>query len=230
MLFEVLNNQSNQGDIALAKSQDGIQWQYEQVVLDEPFHLSYPQIIYWNKNYYLIPETYERNTIRLYKAEDFPYKWTFAGNLLEGKDFVDSTIFRYNGMWWMFTTTTSSDTLYLYYAQNLKGDWQEHPLSPVIKGDANIARPGGSVVQDGDRLYRITQDDEPRYGNQLWAFEITKLSTTEYEEIQVPNPILTASGKGWNEFGMHHMNVHKLEDGKWLGVVDGFGSYIKFGL
>jgi len=33
-------------------------------------------------------------------------------------------------------------------------------------------------------------------------------------------PIVTRSGKGWNAAGMHHVDLHKIED-KWIGAVDG---------
>lgn len=42
MFMEVLNSLNRQGDIGLATSRDGRTWTYERIVLDEPFHLSYP--------------------------------------------------------------------------------------------------------------------------------------------------------------------------------------------
>ncbi len=81
--------------------------------------------------------------------------------------------------------------------------WTEHPESPIIIGDANIARPGGRVIILDHRIVRYTQDDDPTYGNQVRAFEITELTTTSYEEKEVPeSPILEASGNGWNAEGM----------------------------
>jgi hypothetical protein len=34
--------------------------------------------------------------------------------------------------------------------------------------------------------------------------------------------MLSASGRGWNAGGMHHVDVHRLEDGYWLACVDGW--------
>ena len=57
MFFEVFNENTNQGDIALATSNDGFHWTYQQVVLDESFHLSYPYVFKWQNDYYMMPET-----------------------------------------------------------------------------------------------------------------------------------------------------------------------------
>jgi hypothetical protein len=56
MFFEVLNKSSQQGDIGLATSYDGIIWRYEKIVLDESFHLSYPYVFKWNDSFYIVPE------------------------------------------------------------------------------------------------------------------------------------------------------------------------------
>jgi len=115
--------------------------------------------------------------------------------------------------------------LYLYYADYLSGTWTEHPLSPIIKGDKNIARPGGSVIEYNGSLYRYTQDCEPYYGNQVRAFEITKLTTEEYEEEEY-GVVLSKGGTGWRSRGMHTIDPHQLSDNEWIAVVDGYEQYI----
>ncbi|KXH74455.1 MAG: hypothetical protein AM326_00170 [Candidatus Thorarchaeota archaeon SMTZ-45] len=228
MFFEVLNARTNQGDIGLAISDDGVNWNYIQIVLDEPFHLSYPYVFKWKNEYYLIPESNEAYSVRLYKAVDFPTQWSFVGTLLYGY-LSDSSIFHYDGKWWMFTTDRN-DVLRLYYADDLLGFWIEHPKSPVILGNANIARPGGRVIMFDDRIIRYAQDDDPTYGNQVWAFEIIELTTLNYEEKQVTDsPILKPSGTGWNKDGMHHIDPHQIDENTWLACVDGYRSVLVVG-
>ena len=228
MFFEVMNAQSNQGDIGLAVSNDALNWTYDRIVLDESFHLSYPYVFKWKNEYYMIPESNESYSIRLYKAVDFPTKWSFIGILLYG-NYSDSSIFRYDSKWWMFISDRN-DILRLYYAVNLMGPWVEHPMSPIIIGDANIARPGGRVLIFDDRIIRYTQDDDPTYGNRVRAFEITELTTTSYTEKYVSKgSILAASGTGWNKHGMHHIDPHQIEKNKWIACVDGCTD-LAFGL
>lgn len=231
MFFEVYNSKSKHGDIAVATSSDGTKWKYEQIVLDEPFHLSYPYVFKWKNEYYLIPESYETNSIRLYRAADFPSRWSFVGVLLEGRDFLDPSIVHFNDKWCIFASTVGNDTLRLYYADDLQGPWFEHAKSPIVEGDKNIARPGGRILEYNGRIFRYTQDAYPTYGNQIWAFEITLLTPTKYEEKKVSeDPIVKASGSGWNAKSMHHIDPHQVKKNKWIASVDGFGKYLVFGM
>jgi len=221
LFFEVFNRETKQGDIAYAESSDGRRWEYKKIVIDEKFHLSYPHIFEWDNNYYLIPESHEDFSVRLYKAVRFPDKWQYVGNLLSGYRYVDPSIFRYNDKWWMFVCTGESNVLNLYYSNDLLTGWKNHPMNPIVKLDKNFARPGGRVITYENKLYRLTQDDEPVYGTQVFAFEITDLSETTYtDKLASTNPIVSKTGTGWNGSGMHHVDLHKIGN-KWIASVDG---------
>ena len=226
MFFEVMNRLSGKGEIGLATSEEGIKWSYKQMVLSEPFHLSYPYVFQWMNDYYMIPETYQAGSIRLYKAAKFPTRWSFVGTLLTGEVFLDSSIFRHDGKWWLFTETNPNhkyDTLRLYYADDLIGPWLEHPKSPILESNPHIARPAGRVVGSNGQVIRYAQDCYPDYGTQVRAFEIAELTTTSYREREVGNnPVLAASDRGWNESGMHHIDPHILDEGQWIACVDGW--------
>jgi hypothetical protein len=227
MFFELLNQRTGRGEIAFATSEDALLWKYQQIVLAEPFHLSYPYVFEWMNEYYMIPETYQADAIRLYKASHFPTQWNFIGNIISGGLFIDSSIFRYQDKWWLFTETTpnnKSETLRLFFADELLGTWKEHPKSPIIAGNPEIARPGGRVLVMDDKIIRFTQGCIPDYGTNVRAFEITELTTTTYEEREVENNlILQPTGSGWNGAGMHNIDVHLMQNGKWIACVDGRG-------
>jgi hypothetical protein len=231
MFFEVLNKITQQGDIGLASSSDGLNWDYEKIILDEPFHLSYPYVFSWEGEHYLIPESNADFSIRLYKATNFPTQWEFVGTLLKGFNFVDPSIFRFGGKWWLFFSLQSNDILYLYYADDLMGPWIHHPKSPLLKKNPDISRPGGRVLVLDNKVFRFAQDDYPTYGNQLNVFEITELNSLSYKEKPLDeNPLLQGSGTGWNADGMHHIDVQSLDDKRWLAVVDGQTNTLRFGL
>ena len=221
MFFEVFNWETYQGDIAYAESTDGVNWEYQKIAIDETFHLSYPYIFKWDDAYYLIPESHEDLSVRLYKCLSFPGKWEYVGNLISGYHYIDPSIFMYNDKWWLFVSTPGNDILNLYYSNNLLGEWKPHPMNPIVKFDSNIARPGGRVITYNDRLYRLTQDDCPDYGLQVFAFEITELTENSYaEKIASKKPIVNMTGHGWNATGMHTVDLHKIKD-KWIAAVDG---------
>lgn len=223
MFFEVMNNETMKGDIGLATSADGLSWTYEQIVLNEPFHLSYPYVFEWQNDYYMIPETLGAGAVWLYKADPFPARWSRIARLIEGQ-FADPSIVRFHDLWWMFVCSTpyQHDTLRLFFAAELTGPWTEHPKSPMIRSDKCRARPAGRLVQMNYKLIRFAQDCVPQYGTSVRAFEITQLTQHDYVEVESNrSPILTASASGWNAFGMHHVDPHKLSNGKWLACVDG---------
>jgi hypothetical protein len=227
LFFEILCDTTGKGVIGVATSDDGMGWCYQQVVLDEPFHLSYPYVFEFEGEHYMVPESHQVGSVRLYKADSFPTGWRHVANLLEGDEFVDCSPFFHNGKWWMFAGGGSlpfrADVLRLFHADQLEGEWREHPCSPVIEGDPTIARPGGRVVDWGGRLFRFTQDCHPRYGLRVRAFEIHELTVETYRESAASaEPILRESGIGWNSSGMHHIDPHQLEDGSCLACVDGW--------
>lgn len=223
MFFEVMNNNTMKGDIGLAISPDGLSWSYQQIVLNETFHLSYPYVFEWQNEYYMVPETLGAGAVCLYKADPFPTRWSRIARLIEG-EFADPSLVLFNDLWWMFVCSTpyQHDTLRLFFAAELTGPWTEHRKSPMIKRDKCRARPAGRLVEFDNRLIRFAQDCVPQYGSSVRAFEITELTVDNYVEVENDrSPILTASAGGWNALGMHHVDPHRLSNGKWLACVDG---------
>lgn len=228
MFFEVdtIRPEGNIGKIGMASSPDGFSWNYEKIVLEAPFHLSYPYVFHHDGTYYMIPETRADRSIHLYRAVDFPAKWTHAHVLLKGRRYADASIFRYHDRWWIFTDSGNT-TLRLYGSADLGGPWKEHPRSPIVKKNLSLARPGGRVVTDGDHLIRYAQDCYPRYGNKVWAFKITELTEKTYREEKYPTPVLQAGDMGWNRLGMHTVDPHAGGDDAWVACVDGFGEGVR---
>lgn len=238
MFMEVFNKRSDQGDIAYAESADGLRWQYRRVIVDEPFHMSYPCVFKDGSDYYMIPETAEAYGIRLYKAASFPEGWTYVKTLIPG-DYVDSSIFKFEDRWWMFTTDKTvnkrgedlNNNLRLFYADNLMGPWYEHRQSPLITGNAHISRGGGRVLVLKDGVIRYTQDCAGYYGSKIRAFFITRLTTEEFAEEPIDGEILTGTDqRGWNSRGMHQVDAQRLPNGRWLTCVDGQASERTFEL
>jgi hypothetical protein len=220
LFFEVASARTGQGDIALATSDDGLRWTYREVVLDEPFHLSYPCVFKCNGRYYMVPETRRTHAVRLYRADRFPDRWSQVATLLNG-DYVDPTVLEHGGRWWMFASKGNGD-LYLFWADRPEGPWTEHPKSPVVRGDPHRARPGGRAVDLGETVLRFAQDDFPTYGNQVRAFVITRLTTDDYQEHEAEgSPILKASASRWNARGMHQVDPHRTAEDRWIACVDG---------
>jgi hypothetical protein len=225
MFFEVMNWIENVGQIGLATSDDGINWRYEQIVLAEAFHLSYPHVFSHDGDIFMVPESFQDNSVRLYRARRFPYDWEHVATILSDGYFVDSSLFQHGDSWWLFTETgkDTDDTLRLFYADRLDGRWCEHPQSPIVSRDSSISRPAGRVLTLPPKIVRFAQNCSVEYGTDVRAIEITRLSRTEYAERSLPiAPILRPGGRGWNAGGMHHIDAIQLGENDWLAAVDGW--------
>lgn len=223
MFFEIYDEARQTGVIGMATSADGYDWKYDKVVLEEDFHLSYPYVFEYNGKIYMMPETGQSNYIKIYEAENFPYGLKCIKNIIEG-EFLDSSLFSYDDKLWILTNKLSENkrSLSLFYSHNLMDGWIEHPQSPLIENDQRSMRPAGRVVVDDNKIIRYSQDGIDYYGKLIRAYEITKLTTTEYEEKELgiigENSNIEDS---WNKDGMHTIDMHKLKDKEWIAVVDG---------
>ncbi len=224
MFFEVMNSAVGRGEIGLATSRDCYNWKYDRIVLREPFHLSYPFVFQCGEEFFLVPESAAANRIALYRARDFPHSWEYIKPLVEGP-LADHALFRRGDTWWLFAGAQPQldDSLRLFYADELTGPWTEHPKSPIVKGDARRARPGGRMLVLGETVIRYAQDCAPTYGRALNAFEISTLSKTDYQERAFSQKPVLWPGKGrWNLHGMHHIDPYKLREQEWIACVDGY--------
>lgn len=223
MYFTAKHDKLKQGGIGLARSSDGLNWEYVRMVIDEPFDLAYPYVFQWEGEYYMIPEAYTETAVRLYRAVQFPDVWEYERDIITGDNFISPTVFEYGDMWWMYVARLGNETLRLFYADGPMGPWTEHPRSPIVEKDLNTARPAGTPLVIDGVLYRIAQDCEPTYGNRVIAFEVTELTTTSYAERMLEQPLWEIQPAQWNSDAAHQVDAHRLEDGSWIAAVDALG-------
>jgi hypothetical protein len=158
-----------------------------QVVLECPYHLSYPFIFELRGETYMLPETAQNRTLEVYRCVRFPDQWELAKTLMTDIYAVDATLLEYENKWCLFANVkeeggSSLDALHLFLSDDpLSNQWTPHPRSPIVR-DIRSARPAGRIfVQDG-KLIRPSQDNSRRYGYAIKFNRITRLSETEYEE------------------------------------------------
>lgn len=227
LFFEVMNAETGQGDIGLATSRDGRAWQYRQIVLDEPFHLSYPCVFQCEGRAYMVPEAWQSGAVRLYVADAFPSRWRYVTNLVDAP-LVDPTMLRHDGRWWLFASVRANHQLHVFNSDRLDQGWRPHPLSPVVSNNRDLARPGGRALSLGSRVLRFPQDCDPDYGNAVRAVEISELTPSAYRERECPeSPVLTGGLLPWAYDGMHHIDAHPVAEAGdtgagWIACVDGF--------
>jgi hypothetical protein len=172
------------------------------IVLERPYHLSYPFVFEQGNHVYMIPETRSARRVEIYRADPFPYRWTFERIMLDDIEATDATLVANCGRLWLFASvaepdTSTWDSLCLYSSDKLFGEWRAHPGNPVLV-DAGAARPAGAMVRKKGRLWRVAQDCTRHYGGGLAFCMIDRLNDEDYAQrvvkVLAPPPSIGASG------------------------------------
>lgn len=205
--------------ICAKRTKDFKKWEHLGVVLQEKHHLSYPNVFEYEDEIYMLPETRDCDAVILYKAVEFPLRWERHKTLVEGDKFADSCVLFYEGKWYLFTTAWYGEKngLRIFVSDDLRGEYTEHPMSPITD-DIALSRCGGAVFSYEGKLYRPAQDCTNYYGENLRVFEITELSPTGYKENLVK--LMIDKQQVWNLKGGHHFNT-LIFNGKRIVVMDG---------
>jgi hypothetical protein len=158
-------------------------------VLKSEFHLSYPFMFQHDGSLYMVPECSMSGRVEVFRCTQIPQHWERHAVLLDGVCAFDPTLIEHDGLWWMFVTIqhggqSTDDALHLFYAPGPFDEWTAHPLNPV-RLDVRSARPAGSLFREQGRLFRPAQDCSARYGWAISIQEVLRMTTDDYEEVEV---------------------------------------------
>lgn len=182
VLCERMNLGTEKADIA-AMEYSNERWSAHSTVIRTGCHASYPFIFAYDGQTYCVPETFEANEVRLYRARAFAKEWELVGTLLQDVPAVDSTVFEYGGLWWLFCTSAghSGHRLEAYYAPGPFGPWLPHAENP-IKIDIRSSRPAGSPFWHRNSFYRPAQDCSRTYGGRIAINRVIDLTPKRFSE------------------------------------------------
>ena len=225
-LFYELQYGFDCGQIAMIKTRDLIHWSKPIIVLRESFHLSFPFVFEDNNSIYMIPESQQNDTIRLYKANDDMTSFSFVRILLSQErvkgiecNYVDSHIYKQGNSYFLFTSFMKDwkTTQELYVSNNLlDGKFEKHPSSPLCISH-EIGRNGGALIDYYGKLLRVSQDCHNNYGENVTLHDIIRIDEHCYEEkvfkknIFSNNPLFPDGG--------HQLNIAQFM-GKYIYATD----------
>lgn len=189
VFFEEYPYSLRRGIISAAVMQEDGTLSEPRMILERPYHLSYPFVFGHEGRVYMVPESSANRRVELYECVRFPFEWELRHTLLEGVAAVDATLHCDGARWWLFSTIGADgsyawDELHIYSADSLTGNWIPHARNPV-KCDATSARPAGPLFVHEGRLYRPTQDCSDSYGGAVNICEILTLTTEDFSERMV---------------------------------------------
>jgi len=169
-------------------------------LVSDKFHYSYPHVFRAGSDLFMVPESFDSNSVDLYRCEEFPAKWSLVTTLFRGR-FVDTSIWQHDNTWWLMTTTAEPDarsgSLLLFYSDSITGPWTFHPANP-ISTDIRNNRNAGSVFETNSYLVRPSQNCSGLYGRDLSLNQITELTKERYVERKLltlePDPSSAING------------------------------------
>lgn len=181
------------------------------IVIDEPFHMSYPNVFKHNGRWFMIPETSEKRELRLYEATDFPFKWKLCKVLANNVKYVDSTLlFLSEEKAFIFCYQLCDDANKLLTFE-IDMDSYEMTLIDVIKDTDMSLRPGGNFLKN---THFISQMNIHFYGEALIFRKIKDCTLLEKSSVLFCNDFLNFKKRN------RYCGVHTFNMGDDFYVVD----------
>ena len=152
-----------------------------ETVLQEDFHLSYPNIINYKNELYLMPESGASGSTRIYKYNKSAQK--FEKFRVIDLALIDGTLLEFGNKIYIFGRLYNDDEgiLRVWYSDSLNDEFREQSNSPYFLGN-EYARQGGSFLKFEGDYYRVSQSCKNGYGEFIGLHKIIKLDSEHYEE------------------------------------------------
>ncbi|WP_375271963.1 formyl transferase [Sphingomonas sp.] len=181
---EFFDYREARGRIDLCVFDDRLRFVEQRVVLQEPWHLSYPYVFEAEGETWMLPEAFQSGGLTLYRARDFPLAWEPVSRIDLAHVPLDATPVFHQGRWWLFYAPAYPErdrltVLHAAYADQLRGPWCAHPANPVYRA-ASGARPGGTPFVRGGHLVLPIQDSSRSYGGALRFLTIAALTPERF--------------------------------------------------
>ena len=192
LFVELCDKKKDKGTIAYYQFINGKPI-FKDILIDLPYHMSYPCIFSYKGEHFMIPETGDNGTIDLYKAAAFPEHWDKIATLSSGKKYVDTTVVCRNNRYYAVSYRKDTGCWKLDFFEL---DMETHKLCELVskKYSANIGRPAGNFYEEKE-LIRPAQNCELKYGENIilnrvmtdgGKFEEQEVGRIQISDIDVP--------------------------------------------
>ncbi len=193
LFCEAFDRRKNKGLLAVSKITDaGIEPPVP--VLEEEFHLSFPNVFCWRGSIWMLPETGADHSLRLYKCVEFPYKWQLAARFALGEEVCDSILNEVTPekLEVQSSVTLPENQLQVQYRRyTITGEEGAFALTPDAEFNAAQAwnytdRSAGPITAAGQSRWRCAQlSSDIDYGVAIQFWKITP-------DAETPDTLVTA--------------------------------------
>ncbi len=216
VFVESMDLNHGRGQIAVFTDVDQQGFVAPQVVLERPFHLSFPVVFEHKGVWFMLPEQSESGRVSLYRNTRFPDEWVFERDLLPDFPGLDTIPLWHDDRWWLFTTARSGtnidNNLHIFHANSFDAEFQPLGVNPV-KSSLGSSRMAGHFFRQNGQLMRPAQNGCRTYGGGIVLNRVDQLTINDYKETQMKtlDPYLPPYLEG----------LHTLNYAGDIAVVDG---------
>ena len=183
IFVEQYENKKEKGCIGYFQFENGIPIN-KGIIIENNYHMSYPDVFDFNGKYYMIPESSANSTVDLYIADHFPDKWRKTKSLICGYKYVDSTVYQKGNQYYMISYTMIGG--YEVHVFALDMEKQRVDLISKKRYEKNIARPAGRLFLEDGILKRPAQDCSRKYGESIIIYQVDDFNRNgEYIEHEI---------------------------------------------
>lgn len=201
LIYEKVNRLTNKGRIKINDKKNDT----EKLIINKPFHLSFPIIFSNETECFLICESAENNSTIIWKIEDNFQKFTEYSKIDE--KLIDPIIFYKNGIYFLIACKRVKDQEYKMFLSSSKDliNWNviNKQNIDVVNGHERNA---GNIVIYQENLYRLSQINTPLYGSGIRINKILNITTNAYSEKFVKE--IKIKNKLKNVNGFHTLNFY----------------------
>lgn len=90
LLMESFDMRTQRGSIACAEFDEAGRLSDPRVIIQEPYHMSFPMVFFWNDCLYMVPETCGNLSLNLYRCDGDIHRWTLVKSFPVEEELVDT--------------------------------------------------------------------------------------------------------------------------------------------
>lgn len=169
---EMMRKKSQKGVIAFAEYHSNVSDLVWTKVVEEPFHLSFPNIIQVGNTWYMMPECGDARKIQIYYSKKFPLEWELYSQFDTDDKYVDSVYYQYDikkGKGVVISYNLSKQSL-----DFLNFEGSKYEVIGSVNDNNKCLRPAGQLFVVDDKVIIPTQECSSEYGKSLLFYEIKK--------------------------------------------------------
>lgn len=206
---EMFDYITRKGSIGYSRLENN-HWSSWKVVIDESFHMSYPNVFQVGQEIFMVPETSADNSLRLYRAASFPDQWEIVKILAQDVKWVDTTFWCEQGRLFAITRDISNWDEQQDLLLELNDQFDILSITSIQETTPSMSRPGGNFFVSHGTPFRVTQDCSTHYGGALFfsQFDCANLAAQGMASPVLhlsPDALRFSDRKAWT--GLHTYNI-----------------------